>query len=803
MSALAAAFTMVSCDKEQIAGPEASVAGNDIIIAYTEDNLSKTSLSGDDSKGYDVVWSTGDKINIGGNIFELTEGEGTTEGTFRGTLPKDGTYTACYPETYNGTKWPVNLTYAEGNVTGSPMKADVTISGGKVTEPLSFKNAGGILRLTLKGNATVRDITFSGADDDICLTCGAGVQLNDTDGKVFHIAVPAGEFPEAGFEFYFNDGNSIKKRMKAGTALVIERSKITKASISGINTTGPIDMLPGVFRVAENRQVRFSKGNLRYTVDSGTWSFFDRQYDCGPSNYEDGHDKEISLFTWGYNSTKSIIPDGTDGDNVSITSGDLEQAEDWGSQIGDGYTWRTLTNAEWQYLLKTRDNANQKYAVATVCGIHGLIILPDIFIDPMKNGGSGAFVTHIPEWTSNVYTGGDWEAMEYAGAVFLPDARLREGKDIWDQGGHYWSSSVYPDPLFANIFYFSKLSTFNLDHYRRNCGCSVRLVTNTDATYTYSVTFDSNGKIASGMPASIKEIAYGATIAEPATKPTVEGYMFTGWYKDKICTTPWNFDSDVVSRHTTLYAGWAEAPLSGKFSVNSSGKQVYFSKGNLWADGSDVLHFEDKQYGFNKIYDKSHVSHFTWSSTVNGAVTEYGYTSHLFCDETHKVSVGISGPLYYALSKDEWAYLFNGRGDNCYTVDITYGGVKGILIYPDNLDSRYKLQPGDVIATDANFPQGGCVFLPAAGWRYHFDVKNSGNLSNGFYRTSTATGNYMPYSLNFYCGTPDYKGITDDIYEISGDILPLYSDVDHGAVYISEPGVKNNALSIRLVMDAE
>lgn len=795
MAALTVAFTMASCNKEQLIESGDNINGGDCIItAYTEDNITKTSLSGDDSKGYDVVWSKGDKIKIGNNIFELTEGEGTTKGTFRGTIPEDGTYTACYPETYNGRNWPVNLTYTEDNITGSPMKADVTISGGKVTGPLSFKNAGGILRLTLKGNATVRDITFFGTNENINMTCGAGVQLNDTDGKVFRIAVPAGEFSEAGFEFYFNDGNSIKKRMKSGIALVIERCKITEASISGINATGPIGMLPGVFSVAADRQVRFSKGNLRYSVDSGTWSFFDRQYNCGPSDYEDGHDKEISLFTWGYNSTKSIIPDGTDGDNVSRTSGDLEQSEDWGSQIGDGYTWRTLTNAEWQYLLKNRTDANRKYSVATVCGMHGLIILPDIFIDPMKNGGSGAFVTHISRWTSNVYTGGDWEAMEYAGAVFLPDAGLRDGMGIWNAGGHYWSSSVYPEPLYANIIYFNESNTFNLDHYRRGCGCSVRLVTSTNATYTYTVSFDSNGKTASGMPASIKEIAYGAAIAKPSSIPTAGGYIFTGWFKDRNCTTLWDFDSDVVTKHTTLYAGWAEEPISGKFTVNSTGKQVYFSKGNLWTDGSNVLHFEDKQYGFNDKYESSHVSHFTWNISAAGAAGVYGSTGALFCDEAHKVSVGISGPLYYALSKDEWKYLFTGREDSesGYTVDITYGGVKGILIYPDNYN-QWRLEPGTVIETDADFPKGGCVFLPAAGWRSDKEVKHGGSMSNGFYRTSSATGNFKPYSLNFFCGTPDIEEISDE-----SNII-LLNDPAHGAVYISEAGSKHDALAIRLV----
>lgn len=801
IAAMAAAFTMISCTKEQLVESGNNTTGNECIItAYTEDNLTKTSLSGDDSKGYDVVWSEGDKLKIGDNIFELTDGEGTTKGTFRGTLPKDGTYTAYYPATFAEDGWTVVQSYAEGNITGSPMKADVIISDGKVTGPLSFKNAGGILRLTIKGNATVRQITCSGADVDINLACGAGVQLNDKDGKVFYLAAPAGEFPEAGFNFYFNDGNSINKKMKSGSTLVIERSKITKVSISGINSTGPIDMLPGVFRVAEDRKVRFSKGNLRYTVDSKKWSFYDKQYNCGPLDIVD--DKDISLFTWGYNATKSILPYGNNHDNVRRTTGDLEQAEDWGCTIGDGYTWRTLTNAEWQYLFKTRPDAKQKYCLATVNGVYGLIILPDVFIDPMTNGGSGAFRPFTSTgWNRNVYTGGDWDAMEYAGAVFLPHAGMREGEETWTQASYYWSSSAYPDQYSDNAYVinFWEYGCLTEEYQGRRCGCSVRLVTDTDASYTYSVTFDSNGKTASGMPETIKRIAYGAAIAEPSTNPTVEGYIFTGWYKDKKCTTPWNFDSDVVTRHTTLYAGWAEIALSGKFTVNSSGKQVYFSKGNLWADDSNALHFEDNQYGFNNKYERSHVSHFTWASSVSGAVEATGSKDALFCDERHKVSVSNSGPAYYALSKDEWEYLFTGAGrDGKYVVDITYGGVKGVLLYPDN-NKQSMLDPGTVIKSDAEFPAGGCVFLPAAGWRDGTVVNNNHTVrSYGYYWSSSATDKFNPYSLNFFCGSASSAGI-----DYASGIVLLGESSDHGVVYISEPGSRDNAMSLRLVMDVE
>lgn len=766
-----AVFTMVSCKKEQPTGT--GMGGNDIITAFTESKDTKTSLSGNDSEGYDVLWSKGDKIKIGDNIFTLIDGEGTTKGTFRGTLPKDGTYTAYYPETIkNG--WPEDFMYSGNSISGSPMSSEVTVSDGKIDEPISFQNWGGILRLTLKGTATIREIQAWG-EGHRYLKCGGGVELDITDGKVFYIPMPATTYTALSLHFYTIEGRDIIRQLKNGKELIIDRSGITDLSLSGIDSTVPQGILPGGFSVAEGGQVHFSKGNLRYTVDSGKWSFFDRQYDCGPSDYPEGHDKEISLFTWGYDSTKSIVPDGKNGDNVSISSGDLEKIQDWGAQIGSMGTWRTLTSAEWGYLFKTRADAGKKYGLATVCGIHGLIILPDTFNDPLKNQGGEAFKPKAAHWTDNIYTGGgDWESMEYEGAVFLPAAGLRDGNEIWDIGGYYWSSSVYPDNINnAGLIYFSDNVYFNEDNKGRQFGCSVRPVTG-----VYTVTFDLNGKPGT-TPASIENLLYGSTVTKPAS-PSITGYVFAGWFKDPECTEQWNFNTELVTANITLYAGWADL-ISSRFTVNGSGKQVHFSRGNLWADSANTLHFENDQWYFNNSYSSDHISHFTWAESVSGAVGASGSGDHLFCDESHKVSVNGSIPVYYALSKDEWKYLFKmdtsdenaRRMEHCnftHSCNIDYCGKRGLVIYPDDYNGD-KLDP-DIEYTIETFPQD-CVFLPGAGWRDGTTIYQVGYW-NGFYWSSSADVQNRPYNVEF---------LTDK-------------------VCISEPGNKNSAFSIRLVADA-
>lgn len=813
MTAIVAAFTMSSCVKEQIIESGGSITGGICIItAYTESDLTKTSLNGDDYNGYNVVWSKGDKISIGGNIFTLTAGEGTTKGTFQGTLPKDGTYTANYPVAFGQYSWDMDQNYSEGNITGSPMKAEVTISDGKLTEPLSFKNAGGILRLRLKGNAAVTHIYAYGADApkdfNIHMKCGAGVQLNSNNGTVFHIAIPENEYPEAGFVITTVDGTEFRKKLKSDITFVIKRSQITDATVSDINSTAPAGMLPGKFSIGEGRQVHFSKGNLRYTCSTRTWSFFDRQYLCGPLDKVDG--SEISLFTWGYNAEKSIKPYGNDGDNVSIVAGMLSPEEDWASTIDSRRgVWRTLTKDDWVYLFKNRKDAEKKYGYATVGNVPGIIILPDDFTDPGTNGGNGAFKPRSSTSTmynDNIYTsGGNWEAMEYAGAVFLPASGRRNGDSISPtQGqGFYWSSATYDTNGNASYLHFanadSNESIEPAEHCQRSLGCSVRLVTD-----VYTVTYDLNGKTG-GKPVDSKTYTYGSKITKPSDA-IAEGYTFAGWFKEEDCKTMWNFESDVITDNITLYAGWADGLISGKFTVSSDGKQVYFTRGNLWADsyeGIYALHFEDNQYDFNDKYDLSHVSHFSWSGYVEGAVEGTGTENFLFCDEDHKVSINGSNPVYYALSKDEWQYLLTGRKSapyyGWYAVDITIGGVKGIVIYPDDYKGG-PIDPGTELSEQGFFDNHkGCVFLPAAGWRDGEKVKNSGYKGNGFYWTSTATANREPYSMSFLCRP---RSSASD--EIDGDIcdkigIDLGSG-DGGEVYISEPGDPKNGLSIRLVV---
>lgn len=241
--------------------------------------------------------------------------------------------------------------------------------------------------------------------------------------------------------------------------------------------------------------------------------------------------------------------------------------------------------------------------------------------------------------------------------------------------------------------------------------------------------------------------------------------------KDKKFTT--NSLAAATSVNTVCQlVGPPAGALKGEFSVSAT-KKVYFSKGNLWADGNHALHFEDAQWkttpASNGSKDASHVSHFTWSDKVPDAVGNSFSGSNLFCDEANKQSVDGSGKIYYALSKTEWLYLFNTsarmvNGKACYSnavSGVTIGGstYNGVFLYPDNYN-------GEIVSSSMTWDDinaAGIVFLPAAGYR----SSNTSNVitvgSGGLYWSSTYDGNEADVVYFNDSDVPSYSSLSRNI----------------------------------------
>ena len=326
-----------------------------------------------------------------------------------------------------------------------------------------------------------------------CFATGQGVALStdEENPTVFHFVVPAGTLGE-GFTVKVTDVNGDIWTKNSTQDNSIVRNTVTMMPTQPVSCTisYPVGSVEGgVFTVGLvegfPKKVFFSKGNLQYQASSGTWRFAEHQYTYignAAGNNTAATDRPtqvhwIDLFGWGTSgvnpnadgevdpyyvnyqpwATSTATVNGTYntygyGPSVNRPSmnaaGENERnllvsnGSDWGcNAISNGgnarnYGWRTLTQAEWQYLLNTRKvngktgNGGTYLQTTLDNGIKGVIIFHDNYV------GSTSGLTEIPE-----------------GCLFLPCCGKFSGSNYQDQyAGFYWSSTSYSAKDTYNLY---------------------------------------------------------------------------------------------------------------------------------------------------------------------------------------------------------------------------------------------------------------------------------------------------------------------------------------------------------------
>ena len=302
--------------------------------------------------------------------------------------------------------------------------------------------------------------------------------------------------------------------------------------------------LPGAFSVSATKKVYFSQGNLQYQASTNTWRFAEYQ-----SNYvgKANENRSLTYTGWidnycygnsGYKGSSSHEPWKTwSGLTINISGTNY----DWGvyNAISNGGNkaglWRTLTKAEWTYLVNTRANASSRRGQASVDGTNGLVLLPDVWSKP-----SGISFTANPgNYTTNVYTMSQWAQMEAAGAVFLPAAGYFSttsssyGTRNVGTAGYYWSSSytpgLYSEEL-AGALYFTASSVSPSNDYKTSSRLNVRLVIDSDKNVAYTITWKNWDGTTLATTSVLKGATPSYTGATPTRPSTAEyAYTFSGW----------------------------------------------------------------------------------------------------------------------------------------------------------------------------------------------------------------------------------------------------------------------------------
>jgi hypothetical protein len=226
------------------------------------------------------------------------------------------------------------------------------------------------------------------------------------------------------------------------------------------------------FSISETQRVLFSPGNLQYHPLNNEWRFAESQFDYlgeANSNISSSYNGWLDLFGWSTSATYFGVNASMDWENAY-----LGEFVDWGkNRIGNDVPnmWRTLTDKEWEYILFYRPNASSLYGLAQVNGVNGMVLLPDDWTYPSgitlklnKNSFVNISIDH-------------WAQLEEAGAIWLPAAGNRWGKDIYDiqNKGFYWTSTEYSINQ-AYYIQFGKREPVGFVFSGRADGRSVRLV---------------------------------------------------------------------------------------------------------------------------------------------------------------------------------------------------------------------------------------------------------------------------------------------------------------------------------------
>ncbi len=419
-------------------------------------------------------------------------------------------------------------TDASGRLKNAPMYAE----SNETSRNLQFKNLCGIMRLSLTKNGTSisrivvttsankingkYNVAFSNglpslgnpgmtivdSNHSIVLTCAEPQPINN--GHDFDIAIPAGSYNTLEIKIYDDDHSAVcTKTLEQGT-LQINRGEYTVIILNGNSENHELDfvidrVLPGLFTVSSTGlQVRFSPGNLQWrrrgthaTADNnltgtiGEWQFAENQWDhkynsnTNTESHYNSSNTWVDLFRWGSSGYNNVYPYILYTVASSAPGIIARNNYDWGvfNAISNGGNapglWRTMTQSECLYLFSGRHDAANKWARATVHGVNGIILQPDIWI----GGAPSVTISWGSNSTFTEVSNDDWTLLENSGAVFLPVTGFLR-IDSWNVSNTSWGNYWLATTSDAESCYL-RIKSDNLDYSSSNdrrYGYAVRLV---------------------------------------------------------------------------------------------------------------------------------------------------------------------------------------------------------------------------------------------------------------------------------------------------------------------------------------
>lgn len=668
----------------------------------------------------DLMWDANDQVEITvegkSSIFTLLSGAGSATGSFKGNMPANGSsYTVTYPVNYNESVLD-NQPYQENGFAKGLMKMFST--NGTLDNGFTLESVNALLSFNLTGNFTLSKIVLTNlkTNKSYVLLC-SGVSLTNI-AKIFYFVLPAMTW-ENGFKLEIYDANgNLVKTLSVTTSITFppasEGGSTDMPEVEVAKPTSP-NALPGLFSIAEDKQVVFSKGNLQYTRSTNTWTFAENQYDyvVGGNTVEVDGVKQLVDKIDRFAESSEANESTKWGIGLSTNPSDYygKTFVDWGNNIISGdeaNTWYTMSDNRWDYVIWFRKNADLLRGTAQVAGANGLILLPDDFVLPdgitFKPGFGNCEDEHYGIHQS--FSAVEWEQLESAGAVFLPS-----GNGTW--GVYRTASSYY----------------INHNDY-----------------YTFDVCYDGTMNDYCNVLGYVRLVS-SKVVAENTLKPTITSGVgeFSISETKKVAFAPGNL------QYTQSTDTWSFASTQYEFLGidNVVGGTVNFSP-----------IFGDDRYNGTGLADKIDMFYWSTSTTNFGVGTEPKDNS--FVDwGTNKIGNDVPN-TWRTLTRDEWYYLRHTRPNANDLIGIAQvNNVNGLILLPDNwvCPAGVTFKVGfrdDTEATSyathqtftadqwSKLETAGAVFLPATGVLY-----DNGNVQQAQYLGTYWTSSKRNYVFGF------------------------------------------------------
>ena len=236
-------------------------------------------------------------------------------------------------------------------------------------------------------------------------------------------------------------------------------------------------------------------------------------------------------------------------------------------------------------------------------------------------------------------------------------------------------------------------------------------------------------------------IEYGKHATAPEN-PERESYDFGGWFIDNVTfANEWNFETDIVTQDTTLYAKWEEfeQKILDGYAVTAI---AFDSKGNAWigTQGKGLIRYNTNE---TVIYNSE-----------NSILPEDFWISDIAVDKNDNVWIGADG-----------AWKYDGEEFTLYNSQNTT--MPEDVVWSIAVDSK-----NNIWFASCRFRQGGLVKYDGTKW-------TSYTPDNSPLPTNSVKGIAIDKSDNIWLALSDYVNLSY-LVKISNDKWNVYDENDLG-----------------------